>query len=227
MRVLVIEDNPKMAAMIQQGLGEQGYNVDVAHRGHDGQDLAASGAHELIILDIMLPDMDGIDVCRNLRRIGLATPVLMLTALSETRDKILGLDSGADDYLTKPFEFDELLAHVRALLRRAQATESTRLTYHDLEMDLQKRTVTRQGERIALSNKEFMLLEYLLRNPERVLARMSIAERVWDLDLAEDSNVIDVCVSTLRKKVDKPFEPKLIHTVVGTGYVLSIAGPPA
>jgi len=227
MRILVIEDNPKMAAMIQKGLGEQGHNVDIALRGHDGQDRAATGAYDLIILDIMLPDVDGVEVCRNLRRSGLDKPILLLTALSETRDKILGLDSGADDYLTKPFEFDELLAHVRALLRRAQATEAGRLTYHDLEIDLRKRAVSRQGERIGLSNKEFMLLEYLLRNPERVLTRMAIAERVWDLDLAEDSNVIDVCVSTLRKKVDRPFEPKLIHTVVGTGYVLSVSGPPA
>lgn len=227
MRILVIEDNPKMAALLQMGLTEQGYNVDVAYRGHDGCDLAVGGGHDLIVLDIMLPDMDGVEVCRRLRRAGLSTPIMMLTALSETRDKVLGLDSGADEYLTKPFELDELLAHVRALLRRGQATESSRLTYHDVSMDLHKRVVARGNEKIGLSNKEFMLLEYLLRNPERVLSRMAIAERVWDLDLADDSNVIDVCVSTLRKKVDKPFDTKLIHTVVGTGYVLSASGPPA
>jgi two-component system copper resistance phosphate regulon response regulator CusR len=226
MRMLVIEDNPNMAATIKRGLTEQGYNVDVAHSGHDGHDKAVSGAYELIILDCMLPDMLGTQVCANLRRIGISTPVLMLTALGETKRVIEGLDSGADVYLTKPFEFEELIAHIRALLRRAQPTESTALKFHDMVMDLNKRQLTRQDDRIALSNKEFMLLEYLMRNPNRVLARTSIAERVWDLDLAEDSNVIDVCVSTLRKKIDKPYDTPLIHTVVGTGYILSVEGPP-
>jgi len=226
MRILVIEDNPNMAAMIERGLAEQGYNVDTAHNGHDGHDLAASGAYELIILDCMLPDMFGTRICTSLRKVGITTPILMLTALGDTKHKIAGLDSGADDYLTKPFEFDELLAHVRALLRRSQATESTRLSFHDIVIDLNKRTVTRQDDRIALSNKEFMLLEYLLRNADRVLSRTAIAERVWDLDLSEDSNVIDVCISTLRKKVDKPYDTPLIHTVVGTGYILSVEGPP-
>jgi DNA-binding response OmpR family regulator len=225
--MLVVEDNPNMAAMIQKGLSEQGYNVDVASTGHDGHDMAATGAYELIILDMMLPDMFGNQVCSNLRKIGLETPIVMLTALGDTKHKIQGLDSGADEYLTKPFEFDELLAHIRALLRRTKATEAARLTFHDVVMDLSKRQVTRQEDRIALSNKEFMLLEYFLRNPDRVLSRIAIAERVWDLDLAEDSNVIDVCISTLRKKIDKPYETPLIHTVVGVGYILSTEGAPA
>lgn len=226
MRMLVIEDNPGMAATIKRGLTEQGYNVDTAANGHDGHDMAATGAYELIILDCMLPDMFGTEVCANLRRVGVSTPILMLTALGETKQKIEGLESGADVYLTKPFEFDELIAHIRALLRRSQPTEAATLSFHDIVIDLNKRQVARQDDRIALSNKEFMLLEYLVRNPNRVLTRTSIAERVWDLDLAEDSNVIDVCISTLRKKVDKPYDTPLIHTVVGTGYILSVEGPP-
>lgn len=227
MRMLVVEDNPNMAAVIQRGLSEQGYNVDTALTGHDGHDMAASGAYDLVILDCMLPDIFGNKVCESLRQRGVGAPILMLTGLGETQHKIAGLDAGADDYLTKPFEFDELLAHIRALLRRTQATESSKLSYHDAMMDLNKRRVTRRGERIALSNKEFMLLEYLLRNAERVVSRTAIAERIWDLDLSQDSNVIDVCISTLRKKIDKPFDKPLIHTIVGIGYILSVESPTA
>ncbi len=227
MRVLVIEDNPKVAEMIQQGLAEQGYNVDVAHRGYEGEDKAAYGDYEVIVLDLMLPDQDGVEVCRNLRRRNVKAPILMLTALSETTDKVAGLDAGADDYLTKPFEFDELLARVRALLRRGQATEASILKFEDITMDLVKRTVTRADQPISLTAKEFSLLEYFLRNPYRVLSRTAIAETVWDIDLDLDSNVIEVYISTLRRKIDKPFDHKLIHTVIGTGYVLSADGPPA
>jgi len=227
MRLLVIEDNPKVAGMIEQGLTEQGYQVDVVYRGFEGEAKAAAGDYEAIVLDLMLPDRDGVDVCRNLRRRGTKTPILMLTALSETADKVAGLDAGADDYLTKPFEFDELLARVRALLRRGKATEGTVLEYQDIKMDLAQRIVTRAGEAVSLTPKEFSLLEYLVRNPNRVLGRSAIAEQVWDVDIGSDSNVIDVYISTLRRKVDKPFEKKLIHTVVGTGYVLSAEGPPA
>ena len=227
MRLLVIEDNPKVAGMIEQGLTEQGYQVDVVHKGFEGEAKAAAGGYEAIVLDLMLPDRDGVDVCRNLRRRGTKTPILMLTALSETADKVAGLDAGADDYLTKPFEFDELLARVRALLRRGKATEGTVLKYEDIQMDLAKRIVTRAGETVSLTPKEFSLLEYLVRNPNRVLGRIAIAEQVWDVDIGSDSNVIDVYISTLRRKVDKPFDKKLIHTVVGTGYVLSAEGPPA
>jgi DNA-binding response OmpR family regulator len=227
MRLLVIEDNPKVAGMIEQGLTEQGYQVDVVHKGFEGEARAAAGGYEAIVLDLMLPDRDGVDVCRNLRRRGTKTPILMLTALSETADKVAGLDAGADDYLTKPFEFDELLARVRALLRRGEATEGTVLKYEDIQMDLAKRMVTRAGKTVSLTPKEFSLLEYLMRNPNRVLGRTAIAEQVWDVDIGSDSNVIDVYISTLRRKIDKPFDKKLIHTVVGTGYVLSAEGAPA
>jgi len=218
MRILVIEDNPKMASAVQQGLVEHGYAVDVCHGGYEGEEKAAEGSYDAIVLDLMLPDRDGKDVCRNLRRRKITTPVLMLTAISGTSDKVAGLDAGADDYLTKPFEFDELIARIRALLRRGQATESTRLTYGDLELDLSRRTVTRAGERIRLSGKEFSLLEYLIRNSDRVLPRSSIAEKVWDLNYEPASNVIDVYISSLRRKIDRGFEQRLIHTVIGTGY---------
>ena len=221
MKLLLIEDNPKMAGLIRQGLGEQGYLVEVATSGHDGEHLAASATFDLVILDVMLPDTDGMHVCRNLRRRGVKTPILMLTALATTPDKVAGLDAGADDYLTKPFEFDELIARVRAILRRGQAAGSTVLRYADVEMDLAQRRVTRAGQRIRLTAKEFSLLEYFLRNPNRVLTRTAIAEHVWDMNFDGDSNVIDVYVSMVRRKVDKGFDRPLIHTVIGSGYVLS------
>ena len=225
MRLLVIEDNPRMAALIKKGLGEQGYAVDVAHSGHDGEFMAAGEAYDAVVLDLMLPDQDGLIVCRNLRRRGIHTPILMLTALSTTQDKITGLDAGADDYLTKPFEFDELVARLRALLRRGQGGEASTLDFEDIEMDLLKRTVTRAGQRIKLTAKEFALLEYFLRNPNRLLSRTAIGEHVWDMNFEPESNVIDVYVSMLRRRVDKGFDRQLIHTVIGAGYMLS-ADPP-
>ncbi len=224
MRILVIEDNPKMAGAIRQGLTEQGFNVDASHSGYEGEDLAASGAYDVILLDLMLPDRDGIDVCRNLRRREIKTPILMLTSLSGTAKKVSGLDAGADDYLTKPFEFDELVARVRALLRRGQATESVRLSYADLEIDLSRRTATREGERIKLSGKEFVLLEFMLRNPDKVLSRMTIVEKVWDMNYEPSSNVVDVYISSLRRKIDKPYGTPLIHTVIGAGYRFGLEG---
>ena len=220
MRLLVIEDNPKMAALIRKGLTEQGYAVDVACSGQDGEFMAADEAYDAVVLDLMLPDQDGLLVCRNLRRRGVHTPILMLTALSTTQDKITGLDAGADDYLTKPFEFDELVARIRALLRRGQAREASTLKFEDIEMDLLKRTVTRAGEKVKLTAKEFALLEYFLRNPNRALSRTTIGEHVWDMNFDSDSNVIDVYVSMLRRKLDKGFDQRLIHTVIGTGYML-------
>ncbi|MBN2563361.1 MAG: heavy metal response regulator transcription factor [Phycisphaerae bacterium] len=220
MRVLVVEDNPKMARFISQGLTEHGYAVDLSHGGHDGEHLAVSEPYDLIILDVMLPDQDGVQTCQNLRRRGVKTPVLMLTALSTTSDKVRGLDAGADDYLTKPFEFDELVARVRAMLRRGQAQEASRLRFADIEMDLLTRTVTRAAGKIKLTAKEFSLLEFFLRNPHKVLTRTSIGEHVWDMNFDSDSNVIDVYVSMLRRKVDKDFDQRLIHTVVGVGYRL-------
>lgn len=218
MRILIVEDNPKLAAALGKGLEEQGWAVLTAANAEQGQKLAGETL-DLIILDVMLPDRDGVELCRSLRNQGVTTPILMLTALGETRDKVVGLDAGADDYVTKPFEFEELLARVRALLRRpAGAGESAILRYDDLEMDLVKREVKRAGQPIALKHKEFALLEYFLRNPDRVLTRTNIGEHVWDINFNPFSNVIDVHVSMLRRKIDKPFGRPLIHTVVGSGY---------
>tara|TARA_R110002126_G_scaffold121369_5_gene262878 strand:- start:8303 stop:8983 length:681 start_codon:yes stop_codon:yes gene_type:complete len=223
MRVLVVEDNPDMASAIRQGLKENGYSVDVAHKGMEGEELAASEPYDLILLDVMLPDRDGVEVCRNLRRRGVTSYILMLTALSSTDQKISGLDAGADDYLTKPFEFDELLAHIRALLRRGQASESTKLEFGGVELDLLKRRVSRDGHKVKLSAKEFALLEFFMRNRDRVVDRITIAQKVWDINFEPSSNVIDVCISSLRKKVDRDFDRPLIHTVVGMGYRLGEA----
>jgi len=225
MRILVVEDNPKMARFIQQGLSEHGYAVDAAATGTEGEQLAATEPYDLIILDVMLPDQDGVLTCRNLRRRGRATPILMLTALSSTGDKVKGLDAGADDYLTKPFEFDEFLARVRALLRRGQAQEASNLRFADLELDLLTRTVARAGQKIKLTAKEFAMLECFMRSPNRVLSRTVIGERVWDMNFDSDSNVIDVYVSMLRRKIDREFDRRLLHTVVGTGYILSLEAP--
>lgn len=222
MRVLIIEDNPKMASAIQRGLREHGFAADACHSGYEGEELAAVEPYDLVILDVMLPDRDGVDVCRNLRRREINKPVLMLTALSSTGEKVAGLDAGADDYLTKPFEFEELLARVRALLRRGQATEGRTLVFEDLELDLYTRTARRGEDEFELSNKEFGLLEYLMRNPNRVLSRTQIAEKVWDMNYEPGSNVIDVYISSLRKKLDRGREVELIHTIKGAGYRFGI-----
>ncbi len=218
MRLLVVEDNPDMAAAIRRGLVEHGFSVDVAHTGYRAEELAGTEPYDVIVLDVMLPDLDGVQVCRNLRRRGSDALVLMLTALSGTSDKVDGLDAGADDYLTKPFEFEELLARIRALLRRGNATESTRLEFGGVVLDLLKRRVERDGVPLRLSAKEFALLEFLMRHTERVLDRTTIAQKVWDINYEHSSNVIDVYISSLRKKLDKGFDRPLIHTVVGTGY---------
>lgn len=227
MKFLVIEDNPRLIELIRKGLEDHGYSVEATVSGHEGEERAISGSYDGIILDLMLPDHDGVQICKNLRRMKVATPVLMLTALSATEDKVAGLDAGADDYLTKPFELEELVARVRALLRRAQASEGATLRFADVEMDLIKHQVTRAGKPISLTAKEFSLLEFFMRNPNRVLTRTLIGERVWDMLFEEESNVIEVYVSRLRSKIDRGFAKQLIHTVVGTGYVLSEQGPPA
>ncbi len=218
MRVLVIEDNSKMSAAIARGLRDHGCTVDSCATGMEGEDVAASESFDAIVLDLMLPDADGVQVCRNLRRRRVSTPILMLTALSSTEDKVEGLDAGADDYLTKPFEFDELFARLRALTRRGTAATGRNLQFMDLELDLDRRVAVRQGQAIKLSNKEFGLLHYLMENPERVLSKVQIVEKVWDMNYEPESNVVEVYVSSLRKKVDKPFGEPLIHTVVGYGY---------
>lgn len=222
MRMLVVEDQTKMAHFLKRGLMEVGYAVDLAETGQAAEMLSAENDYDLIILDVMLPDQNGLDTARHIRRDGYQGPILMLTALSTTKDKVHGLDAGADDYLTKPYAFDELLARVRALLRRQgqQKSGNSILSYSDLEVDLVHRTVKREGKEITLTAKEFSLLEYFMRNPERPLGRVSIAEHVWDISFDSESNVIDVYINLLRKKVDSPFTKKLIHTVVGVGYVL-------
>ncbi|MBS0190378.1 MAG: response regulator transcription factor [Phycisphaerales bacterium] len=222
MRVLVIEDNPKMARGIQSGLQEAGFSTEVSHTGAEGEDLAAGESFDAIVLDLMLPDRDGIEVCRNLRRRKVATPILMLTALAGTEDKVQGLDSGADDYLTKPFQFEELVARLRALLRRGQATEGKTLRCDDLELDLYTRRATRGDQHWDLPAREFALLEYLMRNQNRVLTRMQIGEHVWELNFEPTSNVIDVYISTLRKKVDRAGMRPLIHTIKNAGYRFGI-----
>lgn len=225
MRLLVVEDQRKMASFIRKGLVQAGYAVDVAESAGAAEAMVAANAYDLVILDIMLPDQSGIDAARDLRSDGFQGPILMLSALSGTKDRIHGLDAGADDYLAKPFDFGELQARIRALLRRAAATPapgtSSILRFADLEMNLIARTVTRAGERVHLTPKEFSLLEYLLRNAGRPVSRVFIAESVWDMHYDSESNVIDVYVNTLRKKLDREGLPKLIRTIVGVGYVLT------
>jgi DNA-binding response OmpR family regulator len=218
LRILIIEDTPKMASAMQAGLQSHGFIADVSHAGIEGEEMAMTESYDAVILDLMLPDRDGVEVCRNLRRRGQNVPVLMLTALDAVEEKVEGFDAGADDYLTKPFDFDELLARVRALLRRGNATEGRTLRCEDLELDLYTREAVRGDTVVALSNKEFALLEYLMRNPNRVLSRIQIGEKVWDMNFEPTSNVIDVYISSLRKKIDRGFEKQLIHTITGAGY---------
>jgi len=220
MRLLVVEDEKKVASFVRKGLEEEGYAVDVAADGESGLELALDQVHDLIILDIHLPRMNGLRVLQELRRKKVKTPVLLLTVRATIEDKVLGLDAGADDYLTKPFAFQELVARVRALLRRRAEAEPPVLQIADLVLDPARRTVFRGGEKIELTAKEYTLLDYLMRNPGRVLTRTLIAEHVWDYDFDTSTNVIDVYVNYLRKKIDAGREPKLIHTVRGVGYML-------
>lgn len=224
MRILVVEDQKKMANFLRKGLSESGYVIDVSETGSAAELLVAEVEYDLIILDVMLPDQNGLDTARHLRRDGFKGPILMLTALGGTRAKVAGLDSGADDYLTKPFEFEELLARVRALLRRHAHSDghggSSSLRLGDLELNLLNRKAFRGTTEITLTAKEFALLEYLMRHPNRILTRTQILEHVWDIQFDTNSNVIDVYINMLRKKVDAPFDSKLIHTVVGSGYML-------
>jgi heavy metal response regulator len=219
-RILVVEDEHKVASFIQKGLEEEGYAVDGAADGEEGLAMALAGVHDLIILDIRLPKMDGLRVLQILRQDNLTTPVLLLTVRATIEDKVLGLDAGADDYLTKPFAFQELVARVRALLRRRAEAGPTILQVADLSLDPARRTVARAGEKIDLTPREFTLLDYFMRHPGRVLTRTMIAEHVWDYSFDTSTNVIDVYVNYLRKKIDAGREPKLLHTVRGVGYVL-------
>lgn len=220
MRILVVEDQPKMASFIKKGLNAQGYLVDVSETGMGAESMMAETVYDLIVLDVNLPDQNGMDTARHIRNDGFKGPILMLTALSSTKDKIHGLDAGADDYLTKPFDFDELLARIRALLRRNSGSGTSKLRFGDIEMDLVHRKVTRATIEINLTSREFSLLEYFMRNPNRPLTRVEISEHVWDVNFDTNTNVIDVYINMLRKKIDTPFQKKLIHTMVGYGYIL-------
>lgn len=220
MRILVVEDETGLANSIVAGLKEERYAVDHAADGETAEFLAETNEYDLIVLDVMLPKLDGFQVCRDLRGRDVKTPILMLTALDGTADKVKGLDSGAEDYLTKPFSFEEFLARVRALLRRGPLVVRTTLEYAGIKMDLIARNVARGGNRIDLTVKEYGLLEYFLRNPERVVSRSQLAEHVWDQYFDPMSNVIDVSISHLRKKLEVGDGRRLLHSVRGMGYIL-------
>jgi len=226
MRILVIEDEKKVASFIKRGLEEAGYTVDAAKDGEEGLYKVESEEYDLIILDLILPRKNGIEVCKELRQMKLNTPILILSAKDSVDDKVLGLDSGADDYLTKPFAFNELLARVRALLRRGEALSQVKLQVGDLMLDSVTREVTRGGKEIKLTNREYSLLEYLMLNSGKVLSRTQLSEHVWDYTFDTFSNVIDVYVNYLRNKIDRDYDVKLINTVRGVGYVLRAPAPP-
>lgn len=220
MRILIIEDEKKVAGFIKKGLEEETYAVDVAYDGEEGQALAEMNHYDLIILDLMLPKIKGLDVLTHLRSKNINTPIILLTAKDSVEDKVTGLNKGADDYLTKPFAFSELLARVRSLLRRGQSETKTVLQVGDLTLDLVSHKVKRGGEEIELTGKEYSLLEYFMRNAGKVLTRTMIAEHVWDYNFDTFTNVIDVYVNHLRKKIDKQYDHKLLHTLRGVGYVM-------
>jgi heavy metal response regulator len=220
MRILVIEDEVKIAQFVKRGLKEEGYAVDVANDGEEGHFLLSSNDYDIIILDLMLPKIDGLTLCRTLRKDGNQTPIIMLTAKDTVKDKVKGLDSGADDYLPKPFAFEELLARVRVLLRKKDSRVQTQLKVDDLALDLLTHKVTRGDREIDLTVKEYALLEYLMRNAGNIVTRTMISEHVWDINFDTFTNVIDVYINYLRNKVDSGFENKMIHTVRGKGYLL-------
>lgn len=221
MKILIIEDEKRIISFIKKGLGYEGYVVEEAYDGKSGLNKGKDNSVDLIILDLMLPKMDGMEVCRSLREEGIKTPIIMLTAKDSIDDKVKGLDVGADDYLVKPFAFKELLARVRSLLRRGKTEKPILLKVGDLELNPSSREVSREGKFILLSKKEYSLLEYLMRNPNQVLTRTMISEHVWDYDFDSFTNTIDVYIRYLRKKVDDPYARKLIKTIRGVGYKIS------
>jgi len=221
MRILVIEDEKKIANFVERGLQEEGYAIDVAYDGEEGHFLATTNDYDLIVLDLMLPRLDGLSLCKKLREEdGQTTPIIILTAKDKTEDKVKGLDSGADDYLTKPFAFAEFLARIRAALRKRNGQSATKLLVEDLVIDLLTHQVTRGNEEIVLTAKEFALLEYLMRNAGKLVTRTMISEHVWDINFDSGTNVIDVYINFLRKKVDHGHKKSLIHTIRGRGYIL-------
>ncbi|RNI30352.1 DNA-binding response regulator [Rufibacter immobilis] len=223
MKILLVEDEPSLAAMLQRGLKEEGYQVSVAMSGPMGLEMALAFGFDVIILDIMLPEMSGLEVCKKLREQDSKTPILMLTALDSPENIVMGLDSGADGYLSKPFNFAELSARIRTMARRLQnvpVSPKHLITIADLEINTQSKTVTRSGQSITLTATEFRLLEFLAQRTNLVLSRIEILEHVWNIDFNMGTNVVDVYINYLRKKLDRDFQPKLIHTVIGMGYVL-------
>jgi heavy metal response regulator len=221
MRILIVEDEKKVAQFLKKGFQAESYSSDIAPDGEQGLRLALSTSYDAIILDIMLPRMNGLEVLRELRRNNVKTPILMLSVKADIENRIEGLNLGADDYLPKPFAFSEVLARIRALLRRASTeAQATVLTIANLRLDLLARTVERAGKKIALTTKEFEVLEYLLRNKGRVLSRVIMTEHIWDMNFDSETNIVDVLINRLRRKIDDDFSPKLIHTIRGVGYVL-------
>ncbi len=220
MRILVIEDEKHIADFIKQGLKEEGYSVDVAYDGEKGYFLAGTEEYDAIVLDLMIPKIDGITLCKKLRQDKINTPILMLTAKDSVHDKVAGLDSGAEDYLTKPFAFKEFLARIRVLLRKDKKAIPTKLQVADLVMDILTHKVTRDTKEIILTTKEFSLLEYLMRNAGQVVTRTAISEHVWDINFDTTTNVIDVHITALRRKVDRTHKKELIHTIRGRGYTI-------
>jgi DNA-binding response OmpR family regulator len=221
MYVLVAEDERRLSQVIRRVLEEEGHTVDAAYDGEEALAMAMDGTHDVIVLDVMMPAMNGVEVCQTLRRNRLDTPVIMLTALDGVEDRVRGLDAGADDYLPKPFAFQELLARVRALGRRkVQARDPDELSLEDLKLDLRRRRAERAGKTIELSPKEFSLLEFLMRNEGRVVTRTQILDHLWGYDYATDSNLVDVYIAYLRRKIDKGFDKKLVRTIRGVGYAL-------
>jgi two-component system copper resistance phosphate regulon response regulator CusR len=226
MRILLIEDETKTIQSLRQGLEEHGWAVDIAYDGDTGFRLAGQHSYDVISSDIIVPGMNGVELCRQLRLKGIQTPFLLLSALAATEDKVAGLEAGADDYLAKPFEFREFLARIKALARRPVSVlrEEKILRYADLEIDLDAKIVRREGKVINLTPRELSLLEFLMRNPGKVLSKTEIAEKVWDIDFDTGTNVIEVYVNYLRNKIDKGFDQKLIHTQFGQGYILRAEG---
>jgi DNA-binding response OmpR family regulator len=221
-RILVIEDDRKIASFLQRGLREDGYAVDVAHDGTEGLLNAHVYDYDLLVVDVMLPGKNGFEIARDLRRAGKSVPILMLTARDSTQDVVLGLDAGADDYLTKPFSFEELLARARALIRRGGATRTERLVYADVELDRLRHTAERGGQPLNLTPREYQMLEYFMLHPEEVVRRTELLEKVWDLHFDPMTNVVDVHIGNLRRKLAvADGAPPLVHTVRGVGYILS------
>jgi len=221
MRILLIEDEKNLANIIKKGLQEEGYSVDVAYDGEEGLYMAENLPADVIVLDIMLPKLDGLAILKTIRKKGIKTPVILLTAKDAVLDKIKGLDTGADDYLTKPFEFGELLARIRALFRRIGEQKSPVIIIDDLEINTASHKVKRAGKKIDLSPREYAILEYLAYNKDRVLTRIEITEHIYDESFDLDSNIVDVYINYLRTKIDKDSDKKLIHTIRGTGYMLA------